>query len=99
MAKVLDKGYVHIYLLLEGDEIRFHLENNKPQIEDDFDTPGGIGLLNVKRRLDLLYEGRYELNSLATEDTYSVDLYLNLYREDFQIPIGKTLPVLEKPPA
>lgn len=97
MAKVLDKGYVHIYLLIEGDEIRFHLENNKPKIEDDFDVPGGIGLLNVKRRLDLLYEGRYELNSLATEDTYSVDLYLNLYQEDFQTPIGTPLPVLEKP--
>jgi len=54
-----------LYLLVEGDEIRFHLENNKPKIEDDFDVPGGIGLINVKRRLDLLYDGRYELNSLA----------------------------------
>jgi len=97
LAKVLDGGYVHIYLLVEGDEIRFHLENNKPKIEDDFDVPGGIGLINVKRRLDLLYDGRYELNSLAADDTYSVDLYLNLYRESLQAPIGKPLSGLEKP--
>ena len=77
-ARVLEGAFVHIILLIEGDEVRFHIENAKPSLRPDDDEPGGIGLINVQRRLDLLYDQRYELHSLETEDTYSVDLYLNL---------------------
>jgi len=77
-ARVLEGAFVRIILLIEGNELRFHLENAKPTLKPEDDEPGGIGLINVQRRLDLLYDQRYELHSLETEDTYSVDLYLNL---------------------
>jgi LytS/YehU family sensor histidine kinase len=40
----------------------------------------GIGLVNTKRRLSLIYEGRYELNidDLNPENEYRVDLKINL---------------------
>lgn len=79
MAKVLGEGFVHIVLLVEGEEVRFHLENAKPPVNlEDDGRPGGIGLINVQRRLELLYPEAYELHTLETEDTYSVDLYLDL---------------------
>ena len=79
MAKVLGEGFVHIVLLVEGDEVRFHMENAKPAVNlEDDGRPGGIGLINVQRRLELLYPAAYELHTLETEDTYSVDLYLDL---------------------
>lgn len=79
MAKVLGEGFVHIVLLVEGAEVRFHLENAKPAVNlEDDGRPGGIGLINVQRRLELLYPEAYELHTLETEDTYSVDLYLDL---------------------
>ena len=79
-ARVLEGAFVHIILLIEDQEVRFHIENAKPTLlpDDEERGPGGIGLINVQRRLDLLYDQRYELHSLETEDTYSVDLYLNL---------------------
>ena len=88
LAKMLSEGYVHIALLIEGDEIRFHLENAKPSIDVADGKPGGIGLENVQRRLDLLYDQRYELHTLETEDTYAVDLYLNLVydEDDYELP-------------
>lgn len=38
----------------------------------------GIGLQNVKRRLDLSYPDNYQLNVEEKEDSYAVDLKLNL---------------------
>lgn len=39
---------------------------------------GGIGLQNVKRRLDLLYENRYKLDIEDKEQTFSVNLTIDL---------------------
>ena len=98
IAKVLGAGFVHLVLLVEREEIRFHIENAKPPdavLDSEGAEPGeavaakagtaeppvlagGIGLVNVGRRLDLLYPDRHELHTLVTEDTYAVDLYLDL---------------------
>lgn len=91
IAKVLGAGFVHMVLLVERDEIRFHIENAKPTdalaerddhgaraVQPNRGPSGGIGLINVGRRLDLLYPGRHELHTLVTDDVYAVDLYLDL---------------------
>jgi LytS/YehU family sensor histidine kinase len=55
----------------------FKTENSKENIK----TPGehgGIGLANVKRRLELLYPGRYSLNINDENELYKVELILKL---------------------
>jgi sensor histidine kinase YesM len=42
------------------------------------DETGGIGLQNVKRRLDLLYKGDYRLHIEDNEAIYNCELYLDL---------------------
>ncbi|HTD40739.1 MAG TPA: histidine kinase [Mucilaginibacter sp.] len=44
------------------------------------DTNSGIGLVNTRRRLDLLYPGKYklEINELNTNNEYTVHLILDL---------------------
>jgi LytS/YehU family sensor histidine kinase len=39
---------------------------------------GGIGLANVRRRLDLIYPGKYSLDISDTESTYAVCLQIQL---------------------
>ena len=42
------------------------------------DHHGGVGLQNVRRRLDLIYGDGYSLNIDDQTDTYSVELILPL---------------------
>jgi len=42
------------------------------------DNTSGIGLINVKRRLELLYPGKYQLSQTIDGEYYSVNLTLQL---------------------
>ncbi len=53
--------------------------SNKIIKTENFNKEGtGIGISNVKRRLDLLYPERYNLNIFDTEDIFSVKLEISL---------------------
>lgn len=67
-----------IRLLIEIDDghLRFFIQNKKHL--HNRDESGGIGLNNVKRRLDLLYPGKYNLEISDETDTYTVELSLIL---------------------
>ena len=61
---------------LDGTKLHFFMENKKHTLNKD--TEGGIGLSNVKRRLDLLYPGKYTLTIQDKPDTYTCELSLVL---------------------
>ena len=88
MSRLIQGAYVHIMLLIDRDELRFHIENAMPPPSADATKqPGGIGLINVQRRLELLYPDRHELQTLAAKKHYAVDLYLNLSEERERAPL------------
>jgi two-component system LytT family sensor kinase len=57
-----------------GGKLHFYCFNAKGRGEKD--TGGGIGLANVRRRLELLYPGRHALNIEDSEHTFTVNLEL-----------------------
>lgn len=61
---------------LDGTHLHFFMENKKHMMNRD--TEGGIGLNNVKRRLDLLYSGKYKLTIQDEATTYTCELSLVL---------------------
>jgi two-component system, LytTR family, sensor kinase len=61
---------------LDGTKLHFYMENKKHMLNRD--TEGGIGLNNVKRRLDLLYSGKYTLTIQDEPNTYTCELSLVL---------------------
>ncbi len=67
-----------IRLLIDVDEehLHFYIQNKKHH--NNRDASGGIGLNNVKRRLNLLYPGKYNLDIQDETDTYTVELSLVL---------------------
>lgn len=54
--------------------ITFVCRNTKPPVRSDDYVEGGVGLENVKRRLNLLFPQNYILDIIDTEELYSVTL-------------------------
>lgn len=72
------KSFVEINLQPHGDRLLFSCRNSRPKIKHDENMKGGVGLSNVRRRLDLLFPGNYTLDIKEQEDTYTVHLDIPL---------------------
>jgi two-component system LytT family sensor kinase len=69
--------YIHMQLIKQEDGICFTVENSIPDMIS-FTKKGGIGLDNLKRRLELLYPGRHTLNTQTKEGSFLAELKLTL---------------------
>jgi len=68
-----------INIEIEIFEKTLTLQVSNPVVKSDtFTHSGGLGLKNVRRRLDLLYYGKYSLNIHQTDNLYFVYLKLDL---------------------
>ncbi len=79
LSQSITKGYVRCKLSFDQGSIHFYLTNSKTQQKDERYFQGGIGLKNTKRRLELLYANRYNLNISDTEDSFTVALTIQLH--------------------
>jgi two-component sensor histidine kinase len=70
------KNPIHINISVFEDKLLFTIKNRKNKLNKD--QTGGIGMVNVKRRLDLSYPENYKLTIENKEDDYYSELYLNL---------------------
>jgi signal transduction histidine kinase len=67
---------IKLKINLEDGHLYFFIQNKKHT--HNRDSSGGIGLNNVRRRLDLLYPGKYNLEIRDEADTYTCQLSLVL---------------------
>jgi two-component system, LytTR family, sensor kinase len=76
-----EPAYVQVSATVTAGQLVFRVENSVPRRHQIsamepptglINKSGGIGLGNVRRRLDALYKDRYELITTLTEDTYTV---------------------------
>ena len=72
------KSFVEISLQPHADRLLFSCRNSRPEIKHDENMKGGVGLSNVRRRLDLLFSNDYTLDIKEEEDTYTVKLEIPL---------------------
>jgi LytS/YehU family sensor histidine kinase len=75
-SQMLEHPWVALTIALEGGEMKMKLVNGKT--ETFRSTASGIGISNVRTRLDLLYPGRHQFRVTQTEDTFVVHLKLLL---------------------
>jgi sensor histidine kinase YesM len=69
------KPFIHLEFAVSANRIEFNCINSRSFTPQKL--PGGIGLANVRRRLELLYPGRYELNTNDSAETFAVKLTLH----------------------
>ncbi len=72
-----DRNDIHIQLITNEKELDFSVQNRKktqqPELKEQRE---GIGLQNIRRRLELLYPQKYDLNITETKDVFKAHLKL-----------------------
>ena len=69
-----ENAYVYINMSAENNEVYFDIENNFDATQDK--EQGGIGLENLKRRLELVYPKSHTLSFSKTNDIYKAQLII-----------------------
>lgn len=77
LGTTVNNAWVNIKINLRENYLRFSIHNSKHG-EKRMHKEGGIGLINIKRRLQLLYPTSHTLTQEETETTYKVDLAIKL---------------------
>ena len=70
------ESFIHIKADIEREQLRFLCRNSKADMPNQ--EKGGVGLQNVKQRLNLLYDNNYTLNIEDETDVYNVELTIPL---------------------
>ena len=82
LGKDRSNGFVKVLVVTHDDDLHFEIANSKPsqgsEISQQSGYQGEIGLINVKKRLNLLYPNQHvlEVTSTATEFKVSLDIKL-----------------------
>ncbi len=70
--------WINISLSVDGKQLHYKVSNKKIKSLKQNKLKSGFGLDNVAKRLALSYPNKYSLAVTDTEDTYSIDLILEL---------------------
>jgi two-component system, LytTR family, sensor kinase len=74
------ESFVNLDVEIVGDRLSLYIENSKAPVMPGsrLKKSGGIGLANVKRRLDLLYPNAHQLEVFDNPDSYAIKLIIQL---------------------
>ncbi len=71
------KTFLKILLKIEENDLFFTIANNKGTASEEGERPGsGVGLENIRNRLQLIYPDTHELDIEETDDLFQVSLTL-----------------------
>lgn len=73
-----ENAFVKITLTITWSDLQFEIVNSKGDAPDLSETKyKGVGIANVRKRLNLLYSGNFDLEIKESEKTYIVNLKIN----------------------
>ncbi len=82
-------NWIRIKLQFDNDQLQFTISNSvgaQSAVSPEFMKANGIGLKNVKRRLDLMYPGKHELVIQHGEEKFNVHLRIRLHEREVPEP-------------
>ena len=78
MKASVNGGFVSILFQVEDEYLNFTISNNKPASEKKPDDSTQMGLENIRRRLNLLYDGKYKLVIKEENEEYHTVLKIRI---------------------
>lgn len=79
-SNVLENPWINLTITLKDTTLVMKLMNGKVPTKEKEQKRSGIGINNVRKRLDLLYKEKYDLQIREEEDVFVVDLRVELTR-------------------
>jgi len=78
VVQELNKATISILIETDNTSIHFYIKNTKPKQKplNGAKDPNGIGIKNVEKQLELLYDNSYDLKLKNTQDSFRVNLNL-----------------------
>lgn len=73
-----ENSWINIKLTTIENKLNFTIKNSIPEQTFAKDKSGGVGMENVKKRLQLLYPNKHYLKLTQEKNVYSVELMLEL---------------------
>jgi sensor histidine kinase YesM len=92
-SQMLEQAWIRLAIDIDGNKLKMTLINAKIPVKDEGKPVSGIGISNVRKRLELLYPGKYELAIREEEDVFIVKLTVELER-DSTVKTVKAIPEL-----
>lgn len=73
-----ENSFIHISFSLQQDKLTFICRNSTSEKEIRRKEKGGLGLNNIKKRLELLFGNMYSLEQTKSDNIYTVNLQIKL---------------------
>ncbi len=73
-----ENSFISIVLKIQNENVVFECKNSIPTINEQKNSKGGVGILNIKKRLDLIYGNTFNLNISKSDNEYHVQLIIPL---------------------
>src|SRR5215510_8837287 len=79
-SNMLENPWINLTVELKDTILVMKLMNGKASMKENGQGEGGIGINNVRQRLELLYTNKYVLQIREDEEVFVVDLRIELVR-------------------
>jgi LytS/YehU family sensor histidine kinase len=94
-SEQLGKVWISIELSVKKDKLYFKIINSCDTNFTAAPQRHGVGIENVKKRLELLYQDKFKLANGLEDSVYIVSLTLELYVPEIKRPYTKRIPELK----
>lgn len=84
LSEEIEAAWISIDISVYEGQLTLKVDNSRSEHKsatEDISYKRGIGMSNVKRRLELLYEGKYDLKVIDTDVSFLIVLKLDLTNE------------------
>jgi len=80
IAQEIEEGWIELKLAVEGSNLTYKVKNSLPIVTytSPMGTKEGIGLKNIRQRLQILYGDRHQFNCTQTINTFEAVLSITL---------------------
>lgn len=75
------ESYIEIVLNVDEKYVYFRIKNSVHQNQHDQVEEGGLGLINLQKRLDLMYGKMYDLSTSESDTSFEIIVKIPLYAD------------------